>query len=263
MPLTYPTSSLSLPTASEAAMCRNCGNIICEGQGLGACLYCHAPPDSHGIPQMQSDDRCNLKRAKRHTVTEDEGAYEAAVSFRNTILGNVYGSEGSQGVGVIDDQTSFIDYEERERAREEAEETVSMAFLRETLFQTHAAVEEPCSASCTYKKKDQKDKGPRRAGGGGFNVTTYTPNPEEADTKGQVAGKGSGRGGRGAPGGKRDNNPRPSTRQGEKGGKGGKGETGERENGPRGQGDGKGKGRHRGRGRGKGKGKSKVGGGDK
>lgn len=108
-----------IPVADGALVCENCGNIYCEKQQLGDCLFCGAPMVDGRVPFVDSvgsasrfapptspSARSKRPQTGREAVSApgDTDA-EAALQFRNRILRNVdeYG-EVDPDQAVIDDQ---------------------------------------------------------------------------------------------------------------------------------------------------------------
>lgn len=115
-----------IPAQTGALMCINCGNIVCEAQGLGPCLFCGAAcnDDKFAVTEelvtKQSSKFAspaaiqmseNLKRLVRRNPSEPltKAEEQAAELFRQTILRNIEDAgEIDPAMAVKDDQDGLL-----------------------------------------------------------------------------------------------------------------------------------------------------------
>lgn len=115
-----------IPVRTGALMCLNCGNIVCEAQGLGPCLFCGAAykddqftvteelvteESSHFASATAIQMNENLKRLVRRNPSEPltKEEEQAAELFRQTILRNIEdAAEVDPAMAVKDDQDGLL-----------------------------------------------------------------------------------------------------------------------------------------------------------
>ncbi|KAE8303681.1 putative zinc finger motif, C2HC5-type domain-containing protein [Giardia duodenalis] len=115
-----------IPARTGALMCLNCGNIVCQAQGLGPCLFCGASCSNEQfavteelVTQQSASSASpaarqmneNLKRLVRRNPCEPltEAEEKTAELFRQTILKNIEdAAEIDPVLAIKDDQDGLL-----------------------------------------------------------------------------------------------------------------------------------------------------------